>query len=68
MLELAKLQYETGELAEARVCLGRALQSAPQNPDALNLQRVLDQSFDDISGGYAMPMVEVSTVRPLVPR
>lgn len=67
MLELARLQYETGELAEARVCLGRALQSSPHDPDALNLQRVLDQSFDHMSGGYGRPTVEASAAGLAIP-
>lgn len=46
LLKLAELQYRAGDLAEARVCLGRALQQNPQNGRALALQAQLDQSFD----------------------
>lgn len=49
LLQLAKLQYSSGELAEARVCLGRALRNNPNNPQALQFQNELDQSFHDFS-------------------
>lgn len=45
LLELASAQYCCGDLAEARLCLGRVLQHDPSNPSALRLQSQLDQSF-----------------------
>ncbi len=51
LLELASVQYASGDLAEARLCLGRVLQHDAKNPRALNLQTQLDQSFADLSMG-----------------
>jgi uncharacterized protein HemY len=45
LLELASAQYGCGDLAEARLCLGRVLRQEPNNPNALHLQSQLDQSF-----------------------
>jgi predicted Zn-dependent protease len=45
LLELASAQYDCGDLAEARLCLGRVLRQEPTNPSALQLQSQLDQSF-----------------------
>jgi len=45
LLELASVQHDCGDLAEARLCLGRVLQHEPGNPGALQLQNQLDQSF-----------------------
>jgi predicted Zn-dependent protease len=45
LLELASAQYSCGDLAEARLCLGRVLRQEPSNPSALQLQSQLDQSF-----------------------
>lgn len=45
LLELASVQFNSGDLAEARLCLGRVLKSEPENPAALDLQSQLDQSF-----------------------
>lgn len=45
LLELASAQFECGDLAEARLCLGRVLRHEPSNPNALELQGQLDQSF-----------------------
>jgi predicted Zn-dependent protease len=45
LLELASAQYGCGDLAEARLCLGRVLLQEPSNPNALQLQSQLDQSF-----------------------
>ncbi len=47
LLDLAQLQCAAGDLAEARVCLGRALRNDPSDPMALNLKQALDRSFDD---------------------
>ncbi len=45
LLELASAQFDCGDLAEARLCLGRVLRQEPSNPGALQLQSQLDQSF-----------------------
>lgn len=49
LLQLAEAQLVSGDLAEARICLGRALRRDPQNPSALQLQAALDQRFNDFS-------------------
>lgn len=54
LVQLAQLQFDAGHLAEARVCLGRALQNNPNNQDALNLQNTLEQTFDQ-AYGQAVP-------------
>lgn len=59
LLELAQIQYASGDLAEARLCLGRALRNNPNNPHALNFQSVLDRSFEDYSRGSAVPVKTV---------
>jgi Tfp pilus assembly protein PilF len=46
LLQLAESQVLSGELAEARLCLGRALQHDPQNPKALAIQQELARRFD----------------------
>ena len=49
LLQLAESQVQSGELAEARLCLGRALQHDPQNPQALALQGELARRFDEFN-------------------
>lgn len=49
LIQLAQSQFSSGDLAEARICLGRALRNDPHNPDALALQGTLDRSFKDFS-------------------
>lgn len=44
-LQLAQLQARNGDLADARSCLGRALNLQPDNPAALQVQRELEQQF-----------------------
>ncbi len=44
-LQLARLQTDLGELAEARMSLGRVLSVEPGNADALALQQNLSQQF-----------------------
>lgn len=61
LLELAQIQYETGDLAEARICLGRALRDHPNDPNALILQNVLDRSFSEFS--KQTPVTAVSARR-----
>lgn len=51
LLELASVQYTSGDLAEARLCLGRVLKQDSTNIRALDLQLQLDQSFADLSSG-----------------
>lgn len=45
LLELAAVQRDCGDLAEARICLGRVLQHEPEDPGALQLKDQLDQTF-----------------------
>ncbi|MCA9133966.1 MAG: tetratricopeptide repeat protein [Planctomycetales bacterium] len=45
LLALVESQIATGDLAEARVCLGRAFRHDPQNPTALRMQNTLQHSF-----------------------
>jgi tetratricopeptide (TPR) repeat protein len=49
-IQLAQLQAQNGDLADARSCLGRALNLQPDNPAALQLQSELDQKFGDPLG------------------
>ncbi len=51
LLELASVQFANGDLAEARLCLGRVLQQDARNPRALGLQAQLDKSFAELSSG-----------------
>lgn len=44
-LQMAQLQTEVGEWAEARASLGRSLSLNPEHPEALALQQKLDQKF-----------------------
>jgi Tfp pilus assembly protein PilF len=44
-LQVAQLQAELGDLADARVNLGRVLSQDPNNPVALNVQQQLEQMF-----------------------
>ncbi|MEZ6135881.1 MAG: tetratricopeptide repeat protein [Pirellulaceae bacterium] len=46
LIELAQTQFELGHLAEARLCLGRAMQRDPHNAQALAIQAELDRRFD----------------------
>lgn len=45
LLDVAQSQIDFGDLAEARICLGRALHQNPYNPHALKIQETLDSSF-----------------------
>lgn len=54
LVQLARLQYKAGDLAEARLCVGKALQQNPRNPHALELQTALDQRFQLIK--YSQPV------------
>jgi tetratricopeptide (TPR) repeat protein len=56
LLDLAHLQWSSGDLAEARVCLGRALRNDPTDPTALNLKKTLNRSFDDYSRQLSQPL------------
>ncbi len=60
LIEVAECQIGFGDLAEARVCLGRAQQHDPQNPNLQRVKSVLDQSFQSFSSnatlaGFAVP-------------
>ncbi len=55
-LQLAYLQAEVGQIAEARLSLGRTLVLQPENSDAIGLQRRLDQQFASlVSAGDQSP-------------
>ncbi len=43
LLSLAQAQVQVGDLAEARVCLGRAFRYDPYNPQAQHLQASIDK-------------------------
>jgi tetratricopeptide (TPR) repeat protein len=45
LMEIAQLQYELGDLVEARLCLGRATQHNPHDPRADQLQNDIDSSL-----------------------
>lgn len=47
-LQMAQLQAEIGDLADARVSLGRVLSQQPQNPQALSIQQHLEQKFREL--------------------
>jgi Tfp pilus assembly protein PilF len=59
LLELAQVQFEAGELAEARICLGRALRHDPQNPQALSIQVAIDRRFREFSNGDGLQVLPV---------
>lgn len=64
LLELAKIQYSAGELAESRLCLGRALRNNPNNPLALSFQQQLDESFDKVSQDDKVAALPASWLDP----
>ncbi len=70
LLELASVQHECGDLAEARLCLGRVLQHDPSNPGALQLQNQLDQSFIRMAADQSakVPAMHVPYQRNAVPQ
>jgi hypothetical protein len=45
LYEFAQTQYQLGDLVEAQLCLGRALQKDPANVAALELQQKLGEAF-----------------------
>jgi tetratricopeptide (TPR) repeat protein len=49
LLQLAESQIAAGDLAEARICLGRAFRCDPQNPNAIRIQGLLERTFQQIS-------------------
>lgn len=63
LIQLAESQFQAGELAEARLCLGRALQHDPHNPRALAIQAEVDQRFNDYSHGNGIPVLPAVTTR-----
>lgn len=54
LLKIADAQIRNGDLAEARICLGRAAQHDPNDPDFLRIKQTLDQSFQSISSNTAL--------------
>ena len=67
LLKLAEIQYRSGDLGEARVCLGRVLNHSPNNPIALNFRNVLDQSFDNIAEQPLIPGMQAGWQTPVGP-
>jgi Tfp pilus assembly protein PilF len=64
LLELAEAQYVAGDLAEARLYLGRVLAKDSQNSAALQLQTQLDQSFAKLAAESAsLPLHQVGLQR-----
>lgn len=59
LYEFAQTQYRLGDLVEARLCLGRALQHNPTNSASLKLQSELDEVFQRHSEP-SVPAVTVS--------
>lgn len=49
LLGLAESQIAAGDLAEARICLGRVFRHDPNNQHALQLQNTLNQSFREFT-------------------
>ena len=65
LLELAELQFNKGNLADARICLGRALQNNPNNPQALHLQQAFDHRATRVPGMMATgPIMQRRENRP----
>ena len=64
LLQLAESQVQSGELAEARLCLGRALQHDPQNPQALALQEELARRFDEFNQQGTLQVLPAGFGRP----
>ncbi len=48
-IQLATTQYRLGELVQARLTVGRILQSDPGNQEAQSLRQNLDSSFENLS-------------------
>jgi Tfp pilus assembly protein PilF len=63
MMELAQAQYQTGDLVEARLCLGRVLAKDSQNATALALQTEIDQSFAQLSNPASLAVQNVTFQR-----
>jgi len=63
-LELARLQTDLGQIAEARISLGHVLQLQPTNNEALTLQARIDQQFATLvaSGQPHSPGVTIDTM------
>jgi len=64
LLKVAQTQIETGDFAEARICLGRALQYDPHNPLALQLQVALQQKSPQVGGGRLAGFEQPSATSP----
>jgi tetratricopeptide (TPR) repeat protein len=64
LLKVAQTQIETGDFAEARICLGRALQYDPHNPLALQLQAALRQQSQNASRAQLAGFEQPSATSP----
>ncbi|MCA9131311.1 MAG: tetratricopeptide repeat protein [Planctomycetales bacterium] len=47
LLKVAESQIEFGDLAEARICVGRAIRQNPYDPQALRIRAHLDATFEN---------------------
>ncbi|GIW99551.1 MAG: hypothetical protein KatS3mg111_2884 [Pirellulaceae bacterium] len=69
LLKLASLQLAFGELAEARVCLGRARQHVdPHDPRLQQLQRAVENQFASITDGSGTTVLSTGFQRPASPQ
>lgn len=66
LVQLAQTQFDAGELAEARICLGRVLQHDPGNTQALEIQAEVGKRFVDSTYGPAIQAIPVGFGNPLI--
>ncbi len=67
LVQLAQSQFDAGELAEARICLGRVLQHDPGNAEALAIQVEVGKRFVDNAQSPAVQAFPVGYGNPLIP-
>lgn len=65
LLDLAQMQYQTGDLAEARLSLGKVLHHNPQDPHALQFQHILDEAFQSPGDAHRVPAFPVSQIKEI---
>jgi len=66
LVQLAQSQFDAGELAEARICLGRVLQQDPGNAEALAIQAEVGKRFFDNAHSPAVQAFPVGFGNPLI--